>query len=1027
MQAEDLAAAGREAARMVWREGVKAQVDDPFDVRFAHAAIEEFGRLQREETPGIVRDALDGAAKAGEQLDVEPFHGVIEVLQNADDVGASELRMAVRPRGGRTALAFVHDGAPLRLTDVVAMGLAFVSTKRDDAFSKGRFGIGLKTLRALGPTLHVHCGPYHAAVSISGSEVKALKPARPIKDLFDPSTDDTLLELELNRGFRSSDLKRWLQSLDASLLLFLDSVRTLKLAGARSSKPTFQLELRASRGQPFGLRLGKAQVTCTEEIMSSGDGRSWRRYLVERPVPASAPKRRYKQTGPTTPLAVAVPDHGDERGRVFTGLPLPTPVKWPFSLNAQFDIDTPRKGIQKGDWNKWLLGRIVELVVGVARHRFESDPGSGWATVPLPGEAEDVTDEWLRAELDEAGTAILRRVMRGLSVRVDGVDRRTRDLLYEAKELERLLSPEDLSLIDDSGVPLPKSHRDRAGRWRLALDEQGEAYEIDVGPALALLDLEDSELGERGVNWFIRFARAAIGADQGDALRLYRSIVLSDGRRATPPAPDAEGEVLVKRTRKKSLAARLGLSRVIHRAYLSRNPDAAAVRRWLEQEGILRTASDDQATLRALASRGRERQQPLEVSDTDLLDLRDALLAVPEDERGELGPEVGGAVLVDGFRWARGKQQKCKVRPADSYLPKTLEDRPDGWCTAASKTPGLTYVAARYAQVVRKSSGKGAKLGAARFFRLLGCEVAPHLRTPEDVELRYGEFASPIDHDALSASQRKALAGEYASHLRGDRTSDDLRRVVEDIARDRSKKRRGERANALISTLGRDWDRLFADHAEVPAVVSYYRWEEQAKIPASWLSAAMDTAWLDDSEGTPQPPVDLAIRTPATEAIHGPEYESFAISLDAELATSPAVRALGIETDPRVSEIVEMLGEMREAQEPPDTAVLTMRYLALNAAVTRVEAGQDELVGDLTVRQLRSRFGADPRKPGLVFTEQGWRRPREVFRGPAIFGDMRPFAPGAPPGWSTVASARYPRAQPQCLHYRLAQDRQEKA
>ena len=135
----------------------------------------------------------------------------------------------------------------------------------------------------------------------------------------------------------------------------------------------------------------------------------------------------------------------------------------------------------------------------------------------------------------------------------------------------------------------------------------------------------------------------------------------------------------------------------------------------------------------------------------------------------------------------------------------------------------------------------------------------------------------------------------------------------------------------------------------------------------------MDTAWLNDSEGTPRPPAaELAVRTPATEAIHGPEYDSFAIDLNAGLATSPAVRALGVETDPRVSEIIEMLGEMRASSKPPDPAALAMRYFALNAAVTRVDAGQDEIVGDLTVRQLRSRFGADPRKPGLVFTDQGW-------------------------------------------------------
>ena len=201
--------------------------------------------------------------------------------------------------------------------------------------------------------------------------------------------------------------------------------------------------------------------------------------------------------------------------------------------------------------------------------------------------------------------------------------------------------------------------------------------------------------------------------------------------------------MLVRRTRKDSLAARLGLARVIHHAYLTKNPDAAAVRRWLERENILVAASDDRATLRALASRGTEGGQPLEVSDADLQDLRTALLTIPEEERAELASEVGAGVLVDGFSWVRKKQAKCKVRPADSYLPRTLEDRPDGWCTAANKTPGLTYVAARYAQVIRKSSAKGREWGAARFFRLLGCEIAPHLHVAENSTVKYGGACRP--------------------------------------------------------------------------------------------------------------------------------------------------------------------------------------------------------------------------------------------------------------------------------------------
>ena len=98
--AEELAAAGRDAARRVWREGVKAQIDDPFDVRFARAAIEEFGRLQRDETPGIIRDALEGAAMAGEQLDVEPFHGVVEVFKTPTMPGRPSCAWRFGPAAG---------------------------------------------------------------------------------------------------------------------------------------------------------------------------------------------------------------------------------------------------------------------------------------------------------------------------------------------------------------------------------------------------------------------------------------------------------------------------------------------------------------------------------------------------------------------------------------------------------------------------------------------------------------------------------------------------------------------------------------------------------------------------------------------------------------------------------------------------------------------------------------------------------------------------------------------------------------
>ena len=151
---------GRTAAQHLWREGLSAgPVVDPLTTEFATGALSQLEQLQKG-TPGILKEVLDGAQFSAKQLNVEDFHGVQEVVQNADDLGASEVRVAVRKRGARWTLLIAHDGSRVRIDHVIAMTLAFVSTKREDPRAKGRFGIGLKTLGRLGTKLTVHCFPY---------------------------------------------------------------------------------------------------------------------------------------------------------------------------------------------------------------------------------------------------------------------------------------------------------------------------------------------------------------------------------------------------------------------------------------------------------------------------------------------------------------------------------------------------------------------------------------------------------------------------------------------------------------------------------------------------------------------------------------------------------------------------------------------------------------------------------------------------------------------------------------------------
>jgi hypothetical protein len=76
-------------------------------------------------------------------------------------------------------------------------------------------------------------------------------------------------------------------------------------------------------------------------------------------------------------------------------------------------------------------------------------------------------------------------------------------------------------------------------------------------------------------------------------------------------------------------------------------------------------------------------------------------------------------------------------------------------------------------------------------------------------------------------------------------------------------------------------------------------------------------------------------------------------------------------------------------------------------------AEQTSFVGELTVAQLRGRFGISRRHAGLLFWKNEWWPPAAVYRGEPIFGERRPFVPHQPqlePLWQ-VLSLREPRPE----------------
>src|SRR6202521_3400618 len=104
--------------------------------------IEEI-RLEREDLARVLKKH-PGIRKIVEDLYPDSAHFIYELLQNAEDTGATEAHFAL----SRTGLMFEHNGRPFEPRDIYAITDIGEGTKADDDDKIGRFGVGFKAVFA---------------------------------------------------------------------------------------------------------------------------------------------------------------------------------------------------------------------------------------------------------------------------------------------------------------------------------------------------------------------------------------------------------------------------------------------------------------------------------------------------------------------------------------------------------------------------------------------------------------------------------------------------------------------------------------------------------------------------------------------------------------------------------------------------------------------------------------------------------------------------------------------------------------
>lgn len=998
--------AGREAAdRLVHDWPDTSRIADATSAAWARAALARLVEHEQRQ-PALFRASREGSERGAESLSPRPFQGLLEVVQNADDLGAGEVRVMVRGANRRRQLTLVHDGAPVQLAHVGAMVLPWVSTKSDDPTASGRFGIGQRTLTSLGGPLHVHCAPFHFVLEADGPHPCA--PLAPTPGIYDPSRRETLLSLKLNGDVDENALRRFLEDLGPRSLVFLKSVRRVRLIVSDDERRPADHLVTASEPEELVWKLGRKKVVASRAELRSPTGSSFVRYISEVPVPAGD-KRHHKATGPTTAVGVAT-ERSNHAGGFYDRVPLPLSTGFPVSINAQWDPDTARGALLPRQWNEHRLLEAAQLTAAAAADCLRRGSSDGWRFVPLLAEMSASTDTWLATQLAmfvEAAHAAMEDVRVPIGVK----PKRLSEVAWEDASLDGLLTDGDQHRLKPDQWAVPRPLRDAAGRWRTVLREIGRSEEITVQDALELFDLDDAALGQRDPSWYVGMARAALTADVdlvGEFLS-RRSVLLADGRRVEPPDV-ADPHSLVCRLSPSSLAAAAGTAFELHPAYL----EADDVLGWLKEVGVLLdNVDDDVAALRLLAREDSEHSLGLvRLNDQALIGLRTALERLAEDEQRDLSERIGHnielrAVTAEGAspptaRWAR---------PAQAYLPRQIDRDTDSFARAAASTAGLTWLDPAYARLLRRAGGR-VELGAQRFLVRLGAATSPRLVRPPDEEAggkRDTRLASPVlgtQRPALQVVELRAIGGGIRrTHLLDDRWSPDLDAVIADIQMDRNRSRRRRRSFALLAVVARSWDRLYADHATADAVyLANGYWQDPHPIIATWLARAASEPWLISGTGALRAPSELALPTEANQLVYGRQRAAFLAAMPDTVLRSSALIGLRLRRGPAASELVDRLQQSAGAPVSQETRRDVLGIYAL-LAIACAERGPRQPVDDLTVAELRASFDGRGGSSGLVLSGERWYTRGEVFAGPAVFGDYRPFAPSPrqlEPLWRTL-------------------------
>lgn len=973
----DLQIEAKAAAQFIWDEDDEADAgsfaeapNDPMHPVFAAAFIDALNGHLRS-TGNLLKKAIRGAARSAEGTNVDPFHGIIEVVQNADDQRATAVRLTLRDGPDGRQLLIVHDGTPVTYRNVAGMMLPYVTTKEDEADQRGRFGIGLKTLRRISRGLTVHSGPYHfgtgAEVEIRNAEAEASIP-----DFFDIDTD-TLIVLDLE-NFGEEAFTRWFETWSGDSLIFLEFVRSVTWLREEGGPLIAGTEPSGWRPVETPVALGVA-LEC-RDIRSGAN--LWTVLRAHVPVPADR-RRSYKSTGATTAISFA--SCGEEQlNGLFVGFRTRVPTHLPFAVDAQFDPTSSRENILEDGWNEWLIESCASVLAAAGAALLRDDSAQAWKFIPLPG--DHVGDEgsgWPREPFEACFATARSHFAEHAVLCTDAGELGLDQISYEEAELTHILDPVDTALLAERPSAVAHSARDRGERWRSVLDELD--ISVRVGPAHVLDAIEVGRFADKLPDWWIETAATLVNVMASPDIHGRLLWLCGDGTPAASSAKGTTNRKLFFGSVDHAFADKHGLYCRLHPAFGSARGEAAQA--WLAVHADFSTRTTNEEVLGAFAEKHLD--EPVAIDDPTLSEIKALFDPIPDAKALKIGQLLGRALLLEASNGTR-RGPTALVSPSYAYLPKAIDKDTPNWPNAAAGIEGLLWLSPTYEDRLRTGLGKAKRRqdgirprGAKRFLALLGTGTSPRL--------------THVSNFAPTASQRGELIRIEATDIETDVASPDLDALLDIITGESggvTVKDRRQRAVWLIRAMARDWEK-FSTNAKVASRKIGRKWiYPKAPVTARWLSRLRELAWVPVGRSGFSVPGQAVLKNGSTEAIYG--AADFVQGIEPGDIPEAMAEALGFVRSIRANDLVAMLENMRVGEIPFERGKVKLAYRHLNQLAPRQAW---EPVGEMNVASLRKRFTDGG---GLIVVEGSdgtpiWRRPNQVLRGKRILPMSARYVP----------------------------------